>query len=55
MGKGLAYILSTHITTSARKFDKHRNWILIRKACLEPRSSGKQRHPQFAKELWYNT
>jgi glycosyltransferase involved in cell wall biosynthesis len=54
-GKSLAYILSTHIVTSVRKFDQHGDWILIRKVCLDPRLWGKQRNPQFAKELWYNT
>lgn len=52
-GKCLAYILSTHITTSTRKFDQRGDWFLIRKACLNPRLWGKQRNPQFAKELWY--
>ena len=53
VGKSLAFIRSTHVVTSARKFDKHGDWILIRKVCFEPRLWGKQRHPQFAKELWY--
>lgn len=55
MGKGLAFLRSTFVVTSTRKFDKHGDWILIRKVCFEPRLWGKQRHPQFAKELWYNT
>jgi len=53
LGKGLAFIRSTYVVTSVRKFDKHGDWILIRKVCFEPRLWGKQRHPQFAKELWY--
>lgn len=53
-GQGLAFLRSTFIVTSARKFDKHGDWILIRKVCFEPKHWGKQKHPEFAKELWYD-